>query len=271
MRTFSSLPTWVAPACIGALFLAASACDSLGTRAHARIDNVGADHNRALAVLEREAPVRGGGALTMDEFGGLWRATENYYVNQQGYDRELVAEAGRIIVHLVEASGLVYERGGRRYVDFGDSPESVLRITDYQVKEGQMSPRLGQALRATYEYGAKVQDVAELLKYIDAEFGGTRWTEDEQRAVDAFVSVAHASAAYWPNGEDEPAGRPKWHTILADAIGAAGGALAGSFTGPAAPIISPILAGGLSAMVSHVFGRSAPGFVGGPRVIEGRK
>lgn len=240
-------------AAAASLILSANGCDAPQAGAPPRLANVGQDHNRALSVLEREAPVPRG-ALTMDAFGGMLRATQNYYVHTQDADRALVARVTQEIVRTLHASGLVQERGGREYVDLGGSPESLLRVIDYQAGQGLISTRFAQALRGVYEYGSKVQDDVELLEYIESTIGGVAWEKNDQLAADAFVEVARYSAAYWPGGDNEPAGKPKWVTILADALGAAGGGVVGSLAG--GPIGAGIGAGLVSAAVSHVFGRT---------------
>lgn len=249
-RTASSA---IVLATAASLILSANGCDAPQAGAPPRLANVGQDHNRALSMLEHEAPVPRG-ALSMDAFGGMLRATQNYYVHAQGADRALVAGVTQEIMRTLHASGLVQERGGREYVDLGGSPESVLRVVDYQARRGLISTRLAQALHGVYAYGAKVQDDVELLKYIESAIGGVAWEKNDQLAADAFVQVARYSAAYWPGGDNEPAGKPKWVTMLADALGAVGGGVAGGLAG--GPIGAGIGAGLLSAAVSHVFGRA---------------
>jgi hypothetical protein len=232
-------------------------CDEPSGRAQPQVLSVGLDHDRALAVLEREAPLSAEEPLTMHGFQRILNAAQSYYVGRRGFERPQVAAVAAELVRLLNAAGLVQQRGAHTTVELGGSPESLLRVIDVQVKEGQISPRLAEALRGAWTAGTRLQDADALLAYIDAEFGRVRWTPEEQPIVDAFVEIARYSAAYWPeddnNGEGEPpqARIPRWVTILADALGGAVGGAAGAAAG--GPIGAGIGAGLMGAAASYVF------------------
>jgi hypothetical protein len=253
------LRTPIAIVALAALVAVAGACDEPSGRAQPPILSVGLDHDRALAVLEREAPLTAGAPLSMEGFGRILQAAQGYYVRDRGFERSQVSAVAAEIVRELDAAGLVQQRGGRRYVELGDSPASLLRLIDLQAKEGLISPRLAAALHRAWDAGTKLQDEGKLLAYIDAEFGRVEWTREEQPIVDAFVEIARYSAAYWPgggnggggSGEPQAAKIPKWVTILADALGGAAGGAAGSLAG--GPIGAGIGAGLLGAAASHVF------------------
>jgi hypothetical protein len=248
---------------LAVLLMAAGACDEPSGRAQPQVLSVGLDHDRALAVLELEAPLAADEPLTAAGFQRILNAAQSYYVGQRGFERPQVAAVATELVRVLNAAGLVQGRGAHASVELGDSPESLLRVIDVQAKEGQISPRLANALRGAWAAGTKLQDEDALLAYIDAEFGRVAWTPKEQPIVDAFVEIARYSAAYWTddgngngnggNGGGQPQQRriPTWVTILADALGGAVGGAAGAAAG--GPVGAGIGAGLMGAAASYVF------------------
>jgi|GEM_PF-4332417 len=237
--------------------LAAGACEQPSLqRQPPHLDGVGVEHNRTLTVLQLDAALV---QVRFDPqgFGRILEAAQSYYVRDRGFDRQQVEAVTAEILRVLAAAGLVAEQGGRRYVDLGDSPASLLRAVDVLAREGRISPQLRDALYRVWSAGEKLQDVDALLAFIDREFAGQKWSEKDQLVVDAFVQTARYSAVYWDRGDGAPGMRKPWVTILADALGGAVGGAAGALAG--GPIGAGIGAGLFGAAVSSVFSRAAVG------------
>lgn len=198
------------------------------------VADLGEAHNEALADYFSKHPEPIGAVVTFGKYQEVADAVTAFAIEKRNFDPAEAADSAQQATQLfMNAGAFVATPEGLVLRD----PQTLLQmVVGHVVAEGAIDPLIGDAILQADAVG-RLQSPEAGLAMIDASLNPDDWAAPADAHVAAFVDVAHHSYDYWsqpgPPGGDGTS-RLSWGTLIGDAIGAIGGALAG---GPGGAII----------------------------------